>query len=114
MVGVPSPHFRGRPGPLERMGVATVILRPRRHHMIDKSLAALPRPALQVPQAEGVVEQLRLVQPGGAGRCQLGSPPTLTGGEIILRDLAGMAGTAVMDQIDPPKPSVVPSELLQG
>ncbi len=38
----------------------------------------------------------------------------MAGGEIILRDLARMAGTTVMDQIDPPKPAVVPSELLQG
>ncbi len=114
MVGEPSPHFLVGPGPLERMGVATVILRPRQHHMIDQSLAALPRPALQVSEAEHVVEQLRLVQPGGAGRRQSGSPPTVAGGEIILRDLARMAGTAVMDQIDPPKPAVVPSELLQG
>src|SRR4051812_32510064 len=82
--------------------------------MTDVSLAARPRSALQGAEVEGVIEQLRLVQPGGAGRRQSGAPPTVTGGEIVLRDLADVAGTAVMDQIDPPKPAVVPSELLQG
>ena len=114
MFGEPLSHFRGRPGPLERMGVPTVVLRPRGHHMSDERLTTRPRPALQVTEVEGMIQQLRLVQPGGAGRRQAGVPPTVTGGEILLGGPARMAGAAIMDQVDPPKPAVVPSELLQG
>src|SRR3954454_256215 len=95
---IPYSHFLVRPSPLERMGVAPVVLRPRRHHVIDVSRAALPRPALQVPEAEGVIEQLRLVQPGGTGRRQSGSPPTATGSEIVRRGLPNVAGAAVVDE----------------
>jgi hypothetical protein len=82
--------------------------------MINVCRAAFPRPALQVPEVEGVIEQLSLVQPGGMSWRQTGVPPTATGSEILRRRLADVAGTAVMDQVNPPKATAVLSELFQG
>src|SRR4051812_47354593 len=91
-----------------------VVLGPRRQDMINEGFAARPRSVLQIAELEGMIEQLCLVQPRGAGRRQAGMPPTASVGEVIPGDPARMTGTTVMDQIDPPKPAVVPSELLQG
>src|SRR6185312_1030587 len=110
----PLPHFLIRPSPLERMGVSLIVLRPGQHHVIDVSDAALPRPALQVPAVEGVIQQLSLVQPGGARWRQSGSPPTATSSEIVPRGVADVAGATVMDQVNRPKTTVVPSEPHQG
>ncbi len=82
--------------------------------MIDVSRAGFPRTTLQIPEVEDVIEQLRLVQPGGMSRCQSGSPPTATGSEILPRGLADVAGSTVVDQVNPSKATVAPSELLQG
>src|ERR1035437_2829230 len=113
MLGVPSSHLLVCPGPLERVGIATVVLRLRRHHMVNVRRAVRPRTAFQVVVVEGVVEQLRLVQPGRTSRRQPGSPPTVTSGEVILGGLADVAGTTVMHQVDPFQPVVASSEMPQ-
>ena len=42
----------------------------------------------QVVIAEGVVEDLGLVEPGRMGRCEPGTPPPATGPQVLLRDAA--------------------------
>jgi len=75
-------------------------------------LTARPRPSLQVALAEGVVEQLPLVQPRGVGRGQPGPPPAMATGEVVRRLGGDVAGTAIGDQEDPPKPAMLPPEAL--
>ena len=110
MLSVPSSHLLIRPSPLERVGVPLVVLLPGRHHVIDVFRAAFPGSALQVPAVKRVIEQFSLVEPGGTSGRQPGSPPSPTGTKILPRGMAVVAGTAVMDQVDSPKASVVPSE----
>src|SRR5262249_54082340 len=99
---------------LERMSVPPVVLQPGRRYVIAVSRAAFPRSSLEVPEVEGVIEQLSLVQPGGMSWRQSGSPPATTRSEILAGGVADVAGTAVMDQVNPPKATVVPPKLHQG
>src|SRR5437763_2760236 len=92
---VPETHFLIRPRPLEGMGVKPVVLRPRGHHMVDVLPTTGPRTALQVAIAEGMVEQLPLIQPRGVGRRQPGTPPALAAGEIVGRLGGGVAAAPI-------------------
>ena len=49
--------------------------------------------------AEGVVEDLGLVEPGRMGRCESGTPPPVTGPEVLSRQPGGVAGVAVVNQV---------------
>src|SRR5512147_1113447 len=72
VLGEPPPHPVVRPGPFEGVDVQPVVLVPGRLHMGNVLLPAAPRPPLQIPAPEGVVEQLPLVQPGRMRRGQPG------------------------------------------
>ena len=61
--------------------------------MGDELLPTRPRPAPQVVVAEGVVEDLGLVEPGRMGRCEPGTPPTMTGPEVVSCQPGGVAGS---------------------
>ena len=74
----PLAHLLIRPRPLNGMGVATVVLRPRGGDMGDELLPTRPRPAAQVMVAEGVVENFSLIKPRRVGRCEPRTPPTTT------------------------------------
>src|SRR5512135_3607846 len=63
--------------------------------------------------AEGVIEQFPLSEPRGVGRGQPGTPPALAVGEIVGRLGGDVAGTAVLNQEDPSKSAVLPSERIQ-
>src|SRR5271165_2662506 len=97
--GKPSAHLLIRPRPFKGMSVAFVGLRPRGGNMSDELLPTRPRPAPQVVVAEGVVEDLGLVEPGRMGRCESGTPPPVTGPEVLSRQPGGVAGVAVVNQV---------------
>src|SRR5258708_5227025 len=98
MLRVPPPHPLVAPGPLERMGVASVVLRPGSQHMLSELLPADPRSPLQVVVAERPHQQLRLVQPRGMGRREAGPPPIPATRPIRRRVARRVAGVAVLDQ----------------
>src|SRR5690348_6588863 len=70
MFGEPLPHPLIAPGPLKRVGIPLVVLRPGDQHMLNELLAAAPRGPLQVAIAERSHQQLCLVQPRGVNRCE--------------------------------------------
>ena len=45
---------------------------------------------------------------------QTGPPPSVTSGKVVLGDLADVAGTAIVHQVDPVEPVVAPAEMPQG
>jgi hypothetical protein len=81
--------------------------------MGDVLLPVGPRTPLQVTAPEGVVEQLTLIQPGGVGQGQPGSPPTVAPGEVSRRFPSDVAGPAVVHQEDSPEPAMLTSEPIQ-
>src|SRR6188472_113198 len=99
MFAEPSAHLLIRPRPFDRMGIALVVLRPRGGNMGDELLPIPPRSSPQIVVAEGVVEDLGLVEPGRMGRCEPGTPPPATGPQILLRELCRVAGVAVVNQV---------------
>ena len=82
--------------------------------MSDVLLATRPRSPVQIAAPEGVVEQLRLVEPRGVGGGQPGPPPPLALGEVGRRVPGDVAGPAVVDQEDATQPPVPPPEPFQG
>ena len=96
MFGEPATHFLIGPGPLERVGVVPVVLRPGGGDVGDVLPTVRPRTSLQITPVEGVVQQLRLVQPGGVRRGQPGPPPPLAPGDVGRRVPGDMAGPAVV------------------
>ena len=85
MFGEPLTHLVIRPGPLKRVGIAMVVLRPGSQHMGLELLLALPGCPFQVIVLERVDEDFRLVQPRGVGGRMPRSPPALTPSEILSR-----------------------------
>ena len=81
--------------------------------MGDELLPIPPRPSPQVMVAEGVVEDLGLVEPGRMGRCEPGTPPPATGPQILLRELCRVAGVAVVNQVHAAKVMMTTAESLQ-
>jgi hypothetical protein len=77
MLRVPLSHFRVRPGPLEWLGIAAIVLLPRGHDVINVLPAGRPRPAFQIAPVERMIEQLRLVEPRCTGWRQTGVPPNV-------------------------------------
>ena len=77
--------------------------------MGDEFLAACPRTPPQVAVTERVVEQLGLIQPGGMGRCEPGTPPPATGSAVPGRP-GGVTRVAVLDQVHAPQLAVAPTE----
>src|SRR5512133_4014939 len=76
-------------------------------------LPTRPRPTPQVMVAEGVIEQLGLVEPRGVGGREPGTPPTPTGPEVILGHPGGVAGVAILDQVHTPQVVMPMPERLQ-
>ena len=93
-----------------RVGVQPVVLRPRGHHMGDVSFTNGARPSLPAGEPEGVVEDLRLIEPRDVGRPHLGTPPTLSPGEVADRLADDAARAAVQKQEDTPESMMRPSE----
>src|SRR5512135_1823349 len=81
--------------------------------MSDVLLPAGPRTPLQVAPPEGVVEQLPLVEPGGMRRREPGTPPASALGEVLGCLPGDVAGSAVVDEEDPPEPAMLPPEPFQ-
>ena len=71
--------------------------------MSDELLSTPPRPAPQVVVAEGIVEDLGLIEPGRMGRSEPGTPPPATGSDVLLRQPGGVAGIAVVNQVHTPQ-----------
>src|SRR5664280_2044959 len=109
----PTAHLLIGPDPLEGVSVALVVFRPRGGDMGDELVTARPRTPPQVVVTEGVVEQLGLIQPGGMGGCEPGTPPPATGPEVVPGRPGGMTGVAVLDQVHASQVSVAMTELLQ-
>jgi hypothetical protein len=61
MFSKPSAHVLIGPSPFKRMGIEFVIFRPSRFNVVDQFLVAVPRAALQIVEAKGIVEQFRLI-----------------------------------------------------
>src|SRR5262245_21635152 len=83
--GKPAPHLLVGPRPLEGVGIQLVVLAPRLRDMPDELLPAAPGCPLEVAVAEGVDQQLRLVQPRGPRRGQPGPPPAVAAVEVVRR-----------------------------
>ena len=81
--------------------------------MGDELLPIPPRPSLQVVVAEGVVEDLGLVEPGRMGWCEPGTPPPATGPQILLREPCRVAGIAVVNQVHASQVMMATPESLQ-
>lgn len=81
--------------------------------MGDELLPIPPRSSPQVVVAEGVVEDLGLVEPGRMGWCQPGMPPPATGPQIFLREPCCVAGIAVVNQVHASQVMMATPESLQ-
>jgi hypothetical protein len=109
----PSAHLLIRPRPLKGMSVLFVVLRPRVGDMGDELLPTRPRPASQVVVAEGIVQDLCLVEPGGMGRGEPRTPPPPTRPEVVSCPAGGMARIAIVDQVHAPQVMMATPESLQ-
>src|SRR5438128_1349025 len=109
----PSAHLLIRSRPFKGMSVALVVLRPRGGNMGDELLPTRPRSSSQVVVAEGVVEDLGLVEPGRMSRCEPGTPPPATGSEVRARPPGGVAGITVVNQVHALQVSMATPESLQ-
>src|SRR4029453_5702968 len=107
----PAPHLLIGPCPLERVGVPLVVLRPGGREVLDELLPVPPRSSLQVAIAEGMDQQLGLVEPRGPRRGQAGPPPAVASVEIIRRRPGYVARAAVVDQVDASQPTVTTAKL---
>src|SRR5450631_1004788 len=58
-----------------------------------------PRSSLQVMVLEGVVQDLRLVEPRCMGRSEAVAPPPATGPEVLSCQSGSVAGIAVVNQV---------------
>ena len=81
--------------------------------MGDELLPIPPRSSPQVVVAEGVVEDLGLVEPGRMGWCEPGMPPPATGPQIFLREPCCVAGIAVVNQVHASQVMMATPESLQ-
>ena len=112
MLNKPSAHVLIGPSPFKRMGIEFVIFRPSRFDVVDQFLAAVPRATLQIVEAKGIVEQFRLIEPGGVHRCEARSPPRLLL-EVVFGSCCGMAGIAILNQKHTAQVPMVLSKLMQ-
>lgn len=113
MLSKPLSHFLVGPSPLEWMGIEPVVLGPGGVDLVDQGLAAGPGRPLQVVEAEGAVEQFRLIEPGGMDRGESRPPPGM-GLEVSGSGGCGMAGVAVLDQEGSFQLRMIASKLLQS
>src|SRR5919201_5674667 len=113
MLGEPLPHPLIGPGPLKRMRVEPVVLRPGGQHMRDELLSTAPRGPLQVVVLERPDQQLRLVQPRGVRRREAGPPPTPAARPVRRRLARRVRGVPVPDQENYPQPPIPAAEAPQ-
>ena len=78
--------------------------------MVDELVTTRPRTPLQVATAEGVDQQLRLVEPRRVGRCSAHAPPRAATFQVIRRRGRDVAGTSVVNQEHALQPTVAPAE----
>jgi hypothetical protein len=115
MLGEPLPHLLVGPGPLKRVGVASVVFRGGSQHLFDQLLPTDPRATFQVAVCKRPDQQLRLIQPGSMDRRETGTPPTLTTAPIRRCLTRGVTGVAVLHQehsLQAPMPMAKSSQLL--
>ena len=98
MFAKPLPHFVIGPGPLDGLGISTIIFWPGRQHMVDKLLPALLRTAVQIMMAEVMNADLCLVQPRGMCGRIAGTPPVGVVSPIVMCGSSGMAGITILNQ----------------
>jgi hypothetical protein len=80
----------------------------------DEGLAVRPGASLQIAGAEGMDQQLGLVEPRRPRRSQPGAPPTVAPIEVSRRRSGDVARATVVDQVDAPESAMPAAELFQG
>ena len=98
MFAEPLPHFMISPGPLDGLGISTIIFWPGRQYMVDKLVPALPRVPVQIMMPEIMNTDLRLVQPRGMCGSIAGTPPPGVLCPIAVCSTGGMAGITILNQ----------------
>src|SRR5438445_12274705 len=98
MLGEPLLHLRGRPFPLERMGLEAIVFGPSNPYVVPELLPASPRGTVQIMTAERLQQHFGSVAPRGMGRRLPGAPPGPGLVHVVLGRCGRVAGVAVVDQ----------------
>lgn len=79
----PLAHFVISPGPLDRFGVTLIVFGPRYQDVLNEVVTTVPRLALEVIMAEGMDQNLSLIEPRRVDWSRARTPPGSAVSKIV-------------------------------